>query len=56
MPYIAYDINGKRTYRSLRSFNAGDDRPSRTDNPLYALNCACTEANAHELPAINGEP
>ena len=51
MPYIAYDINGKRIFRSLRSFSAGDGHPSRTDNPLYALNRACSESNAHELPA-----
>lgn len=51
MPYIAYDINGKRIFRSLRSFRAGDDWVSRTDNPLYALNRSCTEANAHVLPA-----
>lgn len=51
MPYIAYDINGKRIFRTLRSFSAGDGRPSRTDNPLYAQNRACSESNAHELPA-----
>lgn len=51
MPYIAYDINGIRIFRSLRSFGAGDDWTSCMSTPLYVLNYACTEANTHELPA-----
>ncbi len=51
MPYIAYDINGTRIFRSLRSFSAGDDWASYMSTPLYVLNYACTAANTHELPA-----
>ena len=50
-PCLFYYINGGSIRRSFRSFSAGDDRPSRTDNPLYDLNRVCTEAAAHELPA-----
>lgn len=47
VPYIAYDINGKRIFRSLLRFGAWNDMSS----PLHALNKACSEANEHELPA-----
>lgn len=47
VPYIAYNINGKRIFVSIKRFEAWDDRKT----PLHTLNEACTEANAHELPA-----
>lgn len=47
VPYISYNINGKRVYVSIDRFSEGDDGKT----PLHTLNEACFEANHHELPA-----
>lgn len=45
VPYISYDFNGKRVYRSVMRFG------SSSAELLFELNAACSKANCSELPA-----
>ena len=44
-PYISYDFNGNRVYRSVMRFD------SSGSDLLLELNAACSKANRSELPA-----